>query len=274
MIEIPIVSSDVRSDLAGPLSPPFQVVPSTRETKLLQLPPFSLDALVRSLPFLPMQTAVLGKCMDGHPILFDLKDPRPGPILIVGDHASGKTSLLKTIAHSLILTNRSYEVDFNVITGQPQEWNVESSRYAAYFPTITSNYERSAGDAILNVCDLVESRQHGKRMGACRLVIIDGFETLPHMDFDVRLNFEWLLQEGPAYQVWPVVAVSTETAQKNQRWMNFFRTRVAGFISNQKVGRDLSLLREVDLSTMDAGRQFAVRVGRAAYQFWMPDSKY
>ncbi len=274
MIEIPIISNGIRTNRPATLVPPLKVAPQTGSDLASPAPSFSLNDLVLSIPALPMQTAVLGRALDGYPILFDLKDARTGPLLIVADPSGGKTALLKTIAHSLILTNRPYEVDFTVISSQPQEWVVESSRLNQYFPTITTNYERTAGEAILQACDLVESRQHGKRVGGCRLVLLDGFETVPHMEFDVRINFEWLLQEGPPYQVWPVVAISSEAAKKYYRWMNFFRTRVAGFIADRKSGQELSLMREVDLSALEPGRQFAVRVGRNAYQFWLPDSMY
>ena len=271
MIQIPIVSTNAQIHPPNLVTSPFLVAPFNSEEKKPR-PSLRLEALVRSIPSLPMQTAILGTCLDGSPILFDLKDPRPGPILLVGDPFCGKTALLKTIAQSLMMTNRPYEVDFNVISAHPQEWTIESSRYSDYFPVITSNYERSAGEAILNICDLVESRQHGKRLGACRLLLLDGLDTLPYMDFDVRLNFEWLLQEGPSYQVWPVVAVTTAAALNHPQWIKFFRTRVAGYVENQKTGRELSLLREIDLTKMDPGQQFAVRVGREGYPFWLPES--
>ncbi len=233
--------------------------------------PASLNDLIRQMPALPLQTAILGESSEHTPVLFDLNDPRPGSLLIVGERYAGKTGLIKTMVHSLLRTNRPYEVQFSVISAKPGQWSLEENRYGDYFKVITSNYERDAADAILAACDLIESRQHGRMSGGAHLVILDGMDTLPYMDFDVRLNFEWLLQEGPFYQVWPVVACDVQTARQHPQWISLFRSRLTGYIEDPTTARELSLLPTVDFSAFERGRQFAVRIGRANLQFWTPE---
>lgn len=235
---------------------------------------FTIKDLISQTPALPVQTAILGRTMENVPVLFDLNDPKPGAILIVADRFSGKTALLKTIAHSLRMTNRPYEVGFHILSGRPEQWKTEHSVHGDYFKTVSSNYQRTAADTILAACDLVESRQNKHLAGPAQILMMDGMDTLPLMDADIRLNFEWLLQEGPAVQVWPIVSVESETAVQNQHWVNLFRTRLAGFMHDSKSARLLSLIPQLDFTTFERGRQFAVRIGRSWLQFLTPENPY
>ncbi len=273
MIELPI--TDRKFKLAPPAAETQFVLPAPLPSAHSNtLEAFTLDDLLGEIPTLPMQTAALGRTADGAPVLFDLNDPHPGALLVVADRFSGKTALLKTIAHSLMHRNRPYEVSFQVISGRPEQWKVEAASHAAYFQTVTSNYQRAGAEAILSACDLVESRQHGRRTGSAHILFLDGMDTLPYMDFDVRLNFEWLLQEGPSVQVWPVVSADSETASQNLRWINLFRTRLAGFMHDNRTAKDLALINQLDFSAFERGRQFAVRIGRSWLQFFTPESPY
>jgi hypothetical protein len=269
MIELPITNHKLK------ITPPQKhfVLPSPSiGPTAATAAQFTLDDLLASIPALPMQTAALGRTTDDSPLLFDLNDPHPGALLVVADRFSGKTQLLKTIAHSLMRRNRPYEVSFQVVSAHPEQWKRESALHADYFSTITANYQRAGADAILSACDLVESRQHGRNRGSALLFFLDGIDTLPYMDFDVRLNFEWLIQEGPAVQVWPVVSADSEIAVQNPRWVNLFRTRLAGFMHDKRTAKDLALINQLDFSAFERGRQFAVRIGRSWLQFYTPES--
>ena len=61
----------------------------------LQLAPLPLAQTLSKFGKLPNSALFLGIAFDGLPILLNLSDPTPGPILVAGDQASGKRALLQ-----------------------------------------------------------------------------------------------------------------------------------------------------------------------------------
>ena len=267
MIELPIVDQRTKAPHELLSGVGYSVADESSKSPAFNRESFTIKDLISQVPSLAAQTAILGCTVENVPVLFDLNDPKPGSILIVADRFSGKTSLLKTITHSLRMTNRPYDVEFHIISDRPEQWKTERSTHPVYFKTVKSNHERAAADTIMAVCDLVESRQNGHQPRPIVILIMDGINTLPFTDFNVQMNFEWLLQEGPAVQVWPIISAESESAAQNQHLINLFHTRLAGFMHDSKSARELSLIPQLDFSTFKRGRQFAVRIGRSWLQF-------
>lgn len=274
MIELPIVDNRKKTSFELLSGAGCSVTDEEVKTPSFSHDSFTIKDLISQTPLLSEQTAILGHTLEDVPILFDLNDPKPGPILIVADRYSGKTRLLKTIAHSLRMTNRPYNVEFHVMSAHPEQWETERSACAEYFKTVIPNNDHAAADTIMAICDLVESRQNGHQSGQAVILIVDGIDTLSFMDFDIRMNFEWLLQEGPAVQVWPIVSAESKSALQNQHLINLFHTRLAGFMHDSKSARELSLIAQLDFSTFKRGRQFAVRIGRSWLQFITPEKPF
>src|SRR5689334_12467075 len=61
---------------------------------------------------LPRGALFLGMAADGFPVLLNLYDPHPGPMLITGETGSGKTTFLKSIAQSVVQTQHERDVQF------------------------------------------------------------------------------------------------------------------------------------------------------------------
>ncbi|KKM08417.1 hypothetical protein SY88_23805 [Clostridiales bacterium PH28_bin88] len=61
--------------------------------------------------------------------------------------------------------------------------------------------DRESGRKILDVADLVESRMHGRRRGDNILLLAPPHEIEQHMDFDARINLDWIRREGRDYGV-------------------------------------------------------------------------
>lgn len=272
MISLPIVDSPLNItdevEIKFPQSP--QQWNISADTK--RVPEYSLRGYLNSILPLPLRTAFLGLDADENPLLFDLMDPRPGSILIVSDRDAGKIRLVKTLLYSLIFTNPAYEIQFSLISARTSQWKSEYDRFKEYFSHFTNNYDHPAGKAILDEADRVESRQHGRNEGECRILILDGFDTLPYMDFDIRLNFEWLLQEGPYYQVWPIVIMDSRTAGEEKKWVEKFKTRIVGRLKDPRLGSELSGLPDLKSNTLLNGKEFAVRIGSREHHFYLPDS--
>src|SRR5687768_18065290 len=81
-----------------------------------------LSTVLTEMGPLPRQALFLGVASDGLPVLLNLHDPHPGPMLVAGDAGSGKTVFLQTIVHSVAQTQSSEDVQYGVITDHPEEW--------------------------------------------------------------------------------------------------------------------------------------------------------
>lgn len=270
MIELPIVDTK-KTDLQfveNPLA--MKSVQMGISPEQLAFQSLTLEEILKQISNLPAETAVLGLGEDGVPLLFDLRDARPGPILVLGDKFCGKTQLLLNLAESLIRRNQSNEVQFAVLSGKPEQWKDLNRANPEYFLHLHSNYEHSAATTILELCDLVEARQHGQAIDRSVVFILDGMDTVPYMDFGIRMNFEWLLKEGPALRVWPLASLDSESALQQMHWVNRFRTRLIGSISQEGRGRELSLSNEMKPAELIPGQQFAVRLNRTWLKFHLP----
>ncbi len=272
MISLPIVDLPVRRTESVDIEIPQPSLEKGPPPTPKPIPEYGLRNYLNTLVPLPLRTGFLGVDGDENPLLFDLMDPRPGSILVVADRDAGKMRLVKTLMYSLIFTNPAYEIQFSLISARTNQWKYEFDHFVNYFTHFTNNYDHPAGKAILEEADRVESRQHGRNEGACHILILDGFDTLPYMDFDVRLNFEWLLEEGPYYEVWPVVIMDSRTAAEQKKWVEKFKTRIVGKMKDHRLASSLSNLPELNAAFLLNGKEFAVRVGNREHHFYLPDS--
>jgi len=272
MISLPIVDIPVQTSETISVDVPKTSTQNGVNPSGNRIPEYNLRAYLNSLLPLPLRTGLLGIDLNENPLLFDLMDPNPGAILVVSDRDAGKMRLVKTLLYSLIFANPPYEIQVSLVSARTSQWKYEFDHFNAYFSHFTNNYDHPAAKAILDEADRVESRQHGRNEGECRLLILDGFDTLPYMDFDVRLNFEWLLQEGPFYEVWPIVMMDSRTAAEEKKWVEKFKTRIIGRMKDARLAASLSNLPELNSSSMMNGKEFAVRVGNREHHFYLPDS--
>ena len=272
MISIPIVDVPVQTRETISVDFPKTSTQNGVNPSGYRIPEYNLRGYLNSLLPLPLRTGLLGIDLNENPFLFDLMNPKPGAILIVSDRDGGKMRLVKTLLYSLIFANPPYEIQVSLVSARTSSWKYEFDHFNAYFSHFTNNYDHPAAKAILDEADRVESRQHGRNEGECRLLILDGFDTLPYMDFDVRLNFEWLLQEGPFYEVWPIVMMDSRTAAEEKKWVEKFKTRIIGRMKDARLAASLSNLPELNSSSMMNGKEFAVRVGNREHHFYLPDS--
>lgn len=228
----------------------------------------TVEQMMAHIPHFPAETAMLGMCEDGLPVLFDLTDPRPGPLLLAGDSGSGKTSLMQGLLRSLIAANSPYEVKYALIPSKPDEWAAyenSTDHCMAFQPS----YETAAGDTILRLAEIADQRRVGKEMGASIVLLVDDLRFLARADFDVRLNFEWLLKCGPELGVWPVVSLPAVAARDMSRLVSYFRTRLIGHMPEENSTR-LTLFDGCNPEKLRPGKQFAVRVEDAWLRFYLP----
>jgi DNA segregation ATPase FtsK/SpoIIIE-like protein len=80
-------------------------------------PPVSLLDLLTLIPDLEPLTAVVGMSEEGSPIFIELSAEAVPHILIAGDDNAGKSSLLRTIALSLAVSNKQHQLQIAVMDG-------------------------------------------------------------------------------------------------------------------------------------------------------------
>ncbi|MEP7137300.1 MAG: NACHT domain-containing protein [Chloroflexota bacterium] len=213
---------------------------------------------------MPPEALFLGVASDGLPVLLNLHDPVPGPILIAGDAGTGKTTLLQTVALAAGMMHQPEQLQFGALTSHPDEWsgleNIPNN--VGIFPS----YHQSAEDFILSLA----SWAHGNKSSRQSiLLLIDDLEAITKMDYDARQNLRWLLLRGPARRVWPIITINPNRMENTYDWLDAFHTRVFGPIQNVQITRQMDA-ESAELFSLNIGTQFVLREGDHWLRFWIP----
>jgi len=238
---------------------------ATTRSDLIPTTP-TLNSVLAGIGSLPREALFLGMALDGLPVLLNLHDPVPGPLLILGDADSGKTSLLKMIARATQQTHRSSDVQFGVITNQPHEWKSmpASDHHVGIFPAHT----KAAQDCILSLA----SWAHANKSSQSVLLMIDDLEITTTMSDNVLRNLRWLLLRGSARRVWVMATLNAHHYGEVISWIPMFRTRLFGRIVNRIVARALGGDPASGLERLEAGVQFSLRENGVWLRFWAPST--
>jgi hypothetical protein len=213
---------------------------------------------------MPSEALFMGVASDGLPMLLNLHDPIPGPILISGDAGTGKTRLLQIIASATGKTHRPQDLQFGVLTSHPDEWNGlgEIPNNVGIFPL----YHQSAEDFIASLALWA----HGNKTSQQSVVLLlDDLEAATNMDFDAKQNLRWLFLRGPVRRVWPITTVNPNCVENLTPWLDAFHTRIFGSIQNPNNARILNA-EHAGLESLNIGTQFALREGDHWLRFWIP----
>jgi hypothetical protein len=242
-------------------------IDTTRQTETSPaLPPLN-EVLAECGP-MPREALFLGVASDELPVLLNLHDPIPGPILITADPGSGKTALLQTIALAARAMHPPEDLQFGVLTNHPDEWSgLEAMpNNVGIFPL----YNQSAEDFILSLA----SWAHGNKTSQqAVLLLLDDLEAASNLDFDARQNLRWLFLRGPARRVWPIITLNPNRIENILPWLDAFRTRIFGTIRNQKQIEQLGAV-SAELESLSSGSHFILREGESWLRFWIPSIDY
>jgi len=238
-------------------------IEATRQLKPAPAMPPLGEVLAEFGP-MPSEALFLGVATDGLPVLLNLHDPIPGPILIAGDSGTGKTALLQIIAAAAGIMHQPEELQFGALTSHPDEWRAleDIQNNVGIFPL----YNRSSEDFILSLA----SWAHGNKSSQQSvLLLLDDLEVASNLDFDARQNLRWLLLRGPARRVWPIITVNTNRMENILPWLDAFHTRVLGAIQDSQHIQKLDA-GNAELDSLNTGSQFALREGDHWLRFWVP----
>ena len=225
------------------------------------LPPLS-EVLTEFGP-MPPEALFLGVASDGLPVLLNLHDPIPGPLLITGDAGTGKTGLLQIISRAAGKMHQPQELQFGVLTSHPDEWSAfeDIPNNVGIFPF----YHRSAEDFILSLASWAHENKTSRQSV---LLLLDDLEAASNLNFDARQNLRWLLLRGPARRVWPIITLIPHRMENIGPWLEAFHTRIFGTIQNPQHISQLDA-ESAELDTLNGGSQFTLREGDHWLRFWI-----
>lgn len=241
----------------------------SRSIETLQTPPEpdqpSLKSVLADVSPLPREALFLGLAEDGLPVLLNLYDPVPGPILISGDKASGKTLLLQTIARAVDLLHSPSEVQYGIITPNPDEWKDfhGNQNNAGIYSTDDENSQQL-------LQSLVTWAHNNKGEEQSILLLIDDLESVTKLEQQAQQNLRWLLLRGSSRRVWCFVALNAGSAQTLKEWLEFFRTRLFAQVENSDDAYLLTGSRDQTLDHLSTGTQFAMRENNKLLSFIAP----
>ncbi len=229
--------------------------------------------ILRSFPYLPAQTSLLGLGEDGYPVIFDLLDDSPGSLLICGDSGCGKTHLLQTMLESAMMLSSPHQLRAVVLSTKPEDWQGLQATYdRRYFEAVESSYSDEAVRKLDQLMIRAEQRRYGRELGAVILLLIDDLAQVLKMNQETRSGLAWLLREGAATRVWTVATLDSQHVLQQPDWMHAFQTHLVGRIGDGAVGLRVSRSRLLEPAHLAHQDQFAVRIGGEWKLFWSPSS--
>lgn len=236
-----------------------------REETRPELAAAPLAEILSGFTPLPDAALFLGVAYDHLPILLNLNDPTPGPILIAGDPESGKRAFLQMIAHAASQTHAKDNLQFGVVTRNPETWQaVEAYEHCmGIFPT----YGHQTNDFILSLADWAHHNREEKRFA---LLLIDDFENITRMDENVQQHVRWLLLRGPNRRVWTFSTLNARYSRQVSPWLDAFRTRLLGSVKSLRDAESISHTRDAELHLLEPRIDFLLYENRQWIKFWIP----
>jgi hypothetical protein len=246
-----------------------QEADSTRQTQPIPasaLP--TLDEVLAGYAPMPPTALFLGVASDDLPVLLNLHDPVPGPVLITADPGAGKTRLLQTIALAAGAMHQPEDLQFGVLTNHPDEWSgiEDVPNNVGVFPL----YQKSAEDFILSLASWAHDNKTSQQSV---LLLLDDLEAASNLGFDARQNLRWLLLRGPARRVWPFITLNPKRMENIMPWLDAFHTRVFGAIQDPRHIKQLDAV-SAKLASLNSGSHFTLQEGEAWLRFWIPSIDY
>lgn len=232
----------------------------------------ALSDVLAEIGSIPSEAVLLGVASDGLPVLLNLYDPHPGPMLVAGEAGSGKTIFLQTLAHSVAQTHSPEEVRFGIVTNYPDEWESVKA-----FPHHAGTFAVGQASAQEFLHSLASWAHANKNTQQCVLLLVDDLESVASLDLQALKDFRWLLLRGPARRVWPIVTLNAPRYGQVLAWLSMFRARIFGQIANERVAaalggdqRSSPVDKASRLSQLEPRVQFALRERENWLRFWLP----
>lgn len=218
------------------------------------LPAFSdIGQVIAGLGPLPQEALLLGLASDGLPVLMDLVDPAPGPVLVLGERLSGKTAFLQSLARQTNPFHDPGDIQFGAITPFPDEWD-QLETLPGCLGIWPANHP-TAAEFLMRLIGWADALTVGKQNV---LLLLDGLDWMTGFSPETRRDLHWLLTHGPERHIWPIVTAEAQRFEEIAPWMDCFHTRIFGHVGQRDLARSLIEDPHADLTALLAGAQFTL----------------
>ena len=237
---------------------------AAHQTKPIPTQP-TLSQVLADFGPLPEEALFLGTASDELPVLLNLYDAVPGPLLIIGDSGSGKTDLLQIIARAAGKMHQTKKLQFGTLTNHPDEWSGFDSipNNVGIFPL----QHRSSEDFILSLASWAHGNKSSRQ---AVLLLMDDLEAVMNMESDTVQNLRWLLFRGPSRRVWPIITLNSNRIQNMEAWLDAFHTRIFGNMQNPNFINKLGI-KFADPASLSKGSEFTMSEGNEWLRFSIPE---
>ncbi len=228
----------------------------------------TLEELIAQNPTLPRDTLMFGMANDGLPILLNLYEPAPSPVLVLGESGVGKTSLMQTLARATDLVQEPSNIQFGVVTNHPEEWQaIEVS--PASLGVWPANHP-SSREFIQRIADWGRQPEHGRQT---IILFLDDLASIINTSYEIQENIKWLLLNGGKNHVWIVASLNVVRAIHMRVWFDLFNTRIFGYIQQPSLARALTKDSLSDFESLIPGLEFDIKQQGGWLRFWLPAIK-
>jgi hypothetical protein len=147
-------------------------------------------------------------------------------------------------------THRPDELQFCALTPRPDEW--EGFERLGHCFGIVGSTNGAARHALRELLTYVQEDPCANPV----LLLVDDPTCLDAAALDL---FHWLLLNGPAARLWPLVTLNAELAMELPSWLALFRTRIFGRIAEPELAGELTPAPDAALHNLSTGVQFCLR---------------
>jgi hypothetical protein len=224
----------------------------------------SLEEMLKQIGRLPGDCLFFGYAEDGLPVLLNLRNSAPGPILISADPGAGKTNLLKVITQYATLKYDPHELQLGVVTDHPEEWQGQLD-----FPHCVGLFPMREECTVQFIQALEAWADLRKRMEGSVLLIIDGLDDFAHLHSGLIDEMNKILLHGSARKIWTIATSNPRQQKDAYTWLKYFHTRIFGYAKSAALANNPDLP-ETTIQSLSRGCEFILNESGRWIRFCIP----